>query len=46
VAFIDAARSRPVEFQKRLSYFVKMTERNKQFGFGGIERYFDDTKET
>ena len=36
VAFIDGARNRPKEFQKRLNYFIKMTEKNKQFGFGGI----------
>ncbi|HJP65693.1 MAG TPA: YdeI/OmpD-associated family protein [Actinomycetota bacterium] len=46
VGFIEAARSRPEEFRKRLDYFVKMTERNKRFGFGGIEGYFEDeTKE-
>jgi uncharacterized protein YdeI (YjbR/CyaY-like superfamily) len=40
VAFIDGARDRPQEFQKRLNYFIKMTEKNKQFGFGGIEKYY------
>jgi len=40
IAFIDGARNRPQEFQKRLSYFIKMTEKNKQFGFGGIEKYY------
>jgi uncharacterized protein YdeI (YjbR/CyaY-like superfamily) len=40
VAFIDAARNRPQEFAKRLGYFIKMTEKNKQFGFGGIEKYY------
>jgi len=40
IAFIDGARNRPQEFQKRLNYFIKMTEKNKQFGFGGIEKYF------
>ncbi len=40
IAFIDGARNRPQEFQKRLNYFIKMTERNKQFGFGGIEKYY------
>ncbi len=39
VAFIDAARSRPEEFRKRLKHFIRMTEQNKQFGFG-IETYF------
>ena len=40
VAFIDAARNRPQEFTKRLGYFIEMTEKNKQFGFGGIEKYY------
>ena len=40
IAFIEGARKRPAEFNKRLKYFLKMTEKNKQFGFGGIEKYF------
>lgn len=32
VGWIDAARMRPVEFEKRLRYFLKMTEKNKRFG--------------
>jgi uncharacterized protein YdeI (YjbR/CyaY-like superfamily) len=44
IAFIDRARKRPDEFRKRLKYFVKMTEKNKQFGFGGIEKYYHDSK--
>ncbi len=39
IAFIDGARNRPAEFKKRLKYFIKMTEKNKQFGFG-IDEYF------
>ena len=39
-AFIDAARNRPHEFKKRLNYFIKMTEKNKKYGFGGIEKYY------
>jgi uncharacterized protein YdeI (YjbR/CyaY-like superfamily) len=42
VGFIEAARNRPAEFQKRLRHFVRMTEKNKRYGFGGIEGYFDD----
>jgi uncharacterized protein YdeI (YjbR/CyaY-like superfamily) len=45
VAFIDAARDRPNEFQKRLKYFIRMTEKNKQFGFGGAEKYFRATED-
>jgi len=40
VAFIDAARKRPEEFKKRLHHFIEMTEQNKTFGFGGIERHY------
>ena len=40
IAFIDGARKRPEEFQKRLRHFIKMTEQNKTFGFGGIEKHY------
>jgi uncharacterized protein YdeI (YjbR/CyaY-like superfamily) len=40
VAFIDAARKRPEEFKKRLRYFIEMTAKNKQIGFGGIEKHY------
>lgn len=40
IAFIDGARGRPQEFRKRLAYFIRMTEQNRQFGFGGIEKYY------
>ncbi|MBI5842073.1 MAG: YdeI/OmpD-associated family protein [Chloroflexi bacterium] len=40
IGFIEGARNRPEEFQKRLRYFIKMTEKNKQYGFGGIEKHF------
>jgi uncharacterized protein YdeI (YjbR/CyaY-like superfamily) len=40
IAFIETARKRPKEFEKRLNYFIHMTEKNKQFGFGGIEKYY------
>lgn len=32
VGWIDGARKRPEEFQKRLRYFIKMTGKNKRFG--------------
>lgn len=32
VGWIDAARHRPEEFEKRLRYFLKMTAKNKRFG--------------
>jgi len=40
IAFIDGARKRPDEFKKRLRHFIEMTEKNKMFGFGGIEKHF------
>ena len=40
IAFIDGARRRPDEFNKRLRHFIAMTAKNKQFGFGGIEKYY------
>jgi len=39
IAYIDVARDRPGEYQKRLAHLVKMTEQNKQFGHG-IEDYY------
>ncbi len=40
VAFVEGARKRPDEFKKRLDYLIDMTEKNKLFGYGGIEKYF------
>jgi uncharacterized protein YdeI (YjbR/CyaY-like superfamily) len=40
IGFIDGARKRPAEFKKRLAYFIKMTEQNKQFGFGGVQKHY------
>jgi uncharacterized protein YdeI (YjbR/CyaY-like superfamily) len=41
VAYIDAARKRPAEFEKRLSNFIKKTKENKLItGYGGIEKYY------
>lgn len=40
VAFIEGARNRPEEFQKRLNYFIKTARENKLIGFGGIEKYY------
>ncbi|MCJ7680366.1 MAG: YdeI/OmpD-associated family protein [Candidatus Aminicenantes bacterium] len=39
IAYIDRARKRPGEFEKRLKHFLQMTEKNKQFGFD-IKSYF------
>ena len=41
VAYIDAARKRPEEFEKRLSNFIRKTRENKLItGYGGIEKYY------
>jgi uncharacterized protein YdeI (YjbR/CyaY-like superfamily) len=40
IAYIEGARKRPEEFQKRLNNFIKMTRKNKLIGFGGIEKYY------
>jgi uncharacterized protein YdeI (YjbR/CyaY-like superfamily) len=40
IAYIEGARGRPEEFNKRLANFIKKTEQNKQIGFGGIEKFY------
>ena len=41
IAYIEAARNRPEEFQKRLNSFIDKTRRNKLImGYGGIEKYY------
>ncbi|HQU37128.1 MAG TPA: YdeI/OmpD-associated family protein [Anaerolineales bacterium] len=40
IAFIHGARHRPEKFKKRLRHFVEQTEKNKMFGFGGIEKHY------
>jgi len=41
IAYIDAARIRPEEFDKRLNNFINRTKENKKIaGFGGIEKYY------
>jgi len=39
IAYIDTARKRSGEFEKRLNHFIKMTEQDVQFGFG-IASYY------
>jgi uncharacterized protein YdeI (YjbR/CyaY-like superfamily) len=39
IAYVDTARNRPAEFQKRLQHLIRKTEQDKQFGFG-IEDYY------
>ena len=41
IAYIDAARKRPAEFEKRLENFIRKTGENKLIvGYGGIEKYY------
>ncbi len=41
VAYIEDARRRPEEFQKRLRYFLAKTRQGKLIkGYGGIEKYY------
>ena len=41
VAYIDAARKRPAEFEKRLNSFIRKTRENKLIaGYGGVDKYY------
>lgn len=41
IAYIEAARKRPEEFEKRLNNFINKMKENKIItGFGGIEKYY------
>ena len=41
IAYIEAARKRPKEFNKRLINFIEKTRQNKRIpGYGGIEKYY------
>lgn len=41
IAYIESARIRPEEFEKRLSHFIIKTKENKIIkGFGGIDKYY------
>ncbi|MBE6970221.1 MAG: hypothetical protein E7442_08935 [Ruminococcaceae bacterium] len=41
IAYIDAARKRPAEFEKRLKNFLAKTRENKRIaGYGGIDKYY------
>ena len=41
VAYINAARKRPEEFEKRLANFIKKTRENKRIiGYGGVDKYY------
>lgn len=41
IAYINSARKRPDEFEKRLNNFIDKTKENKMIkGFGGIDKYY------
>lgn len=41
IAYIDGARKRPEEFEKRLNNLLQKTKENKKItGFGGVEKYY------
>ncbi len=40
IGFIPGSRNRPEAFRKRLRYFIAMTEKNRLFGFGGIQKHY------
>ena len=40
VAYINIARVRPEVYESRLQSFIKATEKGKQIGYGGIEKYY------
>ena len=41
IAYIEAARKRSEEFEKRLNNFIDKTKENKMItGFGGIDKYY------
>lgn len=40
VAYIDQARGRPEEFEKRLANFIGKTEQNTLIGYGGIDKHY------
>ncbi len=41
IAYIESARKRPEEFEKRLNHFIGKTKENKMIkGFGGIDKYY------
>lgn len=45
IAYIEAARKRPGEFEKRLNNFINKTRENKRItGFGGIENTINPYK--
>ena len=40
VAYIDGARARPEVFASRLDNLIRASEKGRQIGYGGIDKYF------
>jgi uncharacterized protein YdeI (YjbR/CyaY-like superfamily) len=40
IGYVEGAHARTEEFKKRLDNLIKKSENNKQFGFGGINKYY------
>ena len=40
VAYVNDARKRPDEFQKRLRNLIKKSAQGRQIGYGGIDKYY------
>lgn len=40
VAYVDTARKRPEVYESRLQSLIRETEKGKQIGYGGVEKYF------
>ena len=40
IAYIDAARQRPLEFKKRLENFINKTRKTNFLGMAGIDKYY------
>jgi uncharacterized protein YdeI (YjbR/CyaY-like superfamily) len=41
IAYIEAAKNRPVEYEKRLNNFIEKTRANKKImGYGGVDKYY------
>lgn len=40
VAYVDGARKRPGEFEKRLANLVKTAAANQRIGYGGIDKHY------
>ena len=40
IGYLEGARDRPEQFEKRLRNLLKMTKQNRLIGFGGIQKHY------